>query len=402
MPRIAYFDCFSGASGDMILGALLDAGLSFAALQEAVSGLALPEGSFAIAANRVQRAGFAATKLDVEVRETPRHRSLAEVLDVIIRSRLPQTDRDKAVSVFRALGEVEAKVHGSSVEDVELHEVGSVDALVDVCGAIAGLRLLGVESVYASPLPLGHGETKGRHGLLPLPAPATLELIARASAPVLEGEGPRGEQVTPTGAALLTTLATFQRPAMRLQNVGYGAGGRDPVDRPNVLRLWLGESAVPTRHMRVIETNIDDMTPELLAYAHERLLSAGAADVWFAPIQMKKNRPGVMLSLICSEAREAELVSILLRETSTLGVRVRDVSRYEAEREVFEFESSLGPAAVKLKRLPGEEPGISPEFEPCRRLAEAHSLPLADVYRIVAEEARLLVVDTTGSGETSS
>jgi uncharacterized protein (TIGR00299 family) protein len=381
----------------MILGALLDAGLAFEALQEAVSGLALPEGSFAITANRVQRAGFAATKLDVEVRDLPRHRSLAEVLDLIATSRLPDADRTAATAVFRALGEVEAKVHGSSVTEVELHEVGAVDALVDVCGVVAGLRLLGVESVYASPLPLGHGETRGQHGLLPLPAPATLELIARAGAPISEGEGPRGEQVTPTGAALLTTLATFQRPAMRLQAVGYGAGGRDPADRPNVLRLWLGESAVQTRQMRVIETNIDDMTPELLGYAQERLLAAGAADVWFTSIQMKKNRPGVMLSLICSQAREAELVSILLRETSTLGVRTRDVSRYEADREVVEFESSLGPAAVKLKRLPGEEPGIAPEFEVCRRLAEAHSLPLAEVYRIVSTEARLLLEASSGA-----
>jgi uncharacterized protein (TIGR00299 family) protein len=278
-------------------------------------------------------------------------------------------------------------VHGSSVEDVELHEVGAVDALVDVTGAVAGLRLLGVEDVYVSPLPLGRGEISGRHGVLPLPAPATLELIARAGALTVEGEGPRGELVTPTGAALLTTLGRFQRPAVRIEGVGYGAGGRDPADRPNVLRVWIGETEAAAKRLRLIETNIDDMPAEHLAYAQESLMAAGAADAWFTPIQMKKSRPAVMLSVLCHEALESQMVSILLRETSTLGVRVREVARYEAEREVFEFESSLGPAAVKLKRLPGERPRVAPEYEVCRRIARERSLALAEVYRIVAAEA---------------
>jgi len=387
MTRVAYFDCFSGASGDMILGALLDAGLPFESLQDEVSNLALPPGAFELSAEPVKRAGFAATKLDVIVKEPPRHRSLAEVLDIVRSSQLPESDRTRIESVFQALGEVEAKVHGSSVDAVELHEVGAVDALVDVTGCVVGLRLLGVQDVYASPLPLGHGEGKGSHGVMPLPAPATLELIARAGAPTFEGEGPRGELVTPTGAALLTTLGRFQRPAMRVESVGIGAGGRDPADRPNVLRVWLGETEPAGKRMRLIETNIDDMPAELLAYTQEALLARGAADVWFTPIQMKKNRPAVMLSVLCQEALESDLVGVLLRETSTLGVRVRDVSRYEAERDVFEFESSLGPAAVKVKRLPGEEPRVAPEYEVCRRIAQEKSLPLAEVYRIVAAEA---------------
>jgi hypothetical protein len=289
--------------------------------------------------------------------------------------------------VFKALGEVEAKVHGSSMEDVELHEEGAVDALVDVTGCVVGLRLLGVQDVYASSLPLGHGEGKGSHGAFPLPAPATLELIARAGAPTVEGEGSGGEMVTPTGAALLTTLGHFERPAMRVERVGVGAGGRDPADRPNILRVWLGETEPAGKRMRLIETNIDDMAAELLAYTQEALLARGAADVWFTSIQMKKSRPAVMVSVLCQEALEADLVHILLRETSTLGVRVRDVSRYEAEREVFEFESSLGAAAVKVKRLPGEEPRVAPEYEVCRRIAQERALPLAEVYRIVATEA---------------
>jgi uncharacterized protein (TIGR00299 family) protein len=392
LARLAYFDCFSGASGDMILGALLDAGLPFESLQAEVSKLALPEGAFSIAAHRVQRAGFAATKLDVNVIEPPRHRSLGEVLDIVRRSPLDEGDKERVVKVFSVLGEVEAEVHGQTLESVELHEVGAVDALVDVAGAVAGLRLLGVDEVFVSPLPMGRGETKGAHGVLPLPAPATLALMARANAPIVEGEGPRGELVTPTGAALLTTLGRFQRPAMRLDKAGYGAGGRDPADRPNVLRVWLGHTDMPGRRMRLVETNVDDMSSELLGYAQEALFASGVADVWFTPVQAKKNRPAVMVSVLCQEALESQVVSILLRETSTLGVRVRDVGRYEAEREVFEFESSLGRAAVKVKRLPGEPPRVAPEYEVCRLIAQEKALPLAEVYRIVAGEAEALLL----------
>jgi uncharacterized protein (TIGR00299 family) protein len=384
---VAYFDCFSGASGDMIAGALLDAGLSFDDLRDTLGDLGLPQGAFSLSASRVTRAGFTATKFDVHVTEQPHHRSLRDVMAIIGDSGLPRSDIHKITAIFRALGEAEAKVHGEPLDAVELHEVGAVDAIVDVAAAVVGLRLLGVEDVYASALPLGRGQVTGRHGVLPVPAPATLELIAHAGAPIVEGEGPAGELVTPTGAAILTTLGQFKRPAMRVQQTGNGAGGRDPEGRPNILRVWLGEADTPLRRMRVIETNIDDMTPELLAYTQERLFAAGAADVWFTPVQMKKNRPGVMLSVIAAEALESELAGIILRETSTLGVRAREVARYEAQRHVFEFESSLGPAAVKVKQLPNEAPTVSPEFEVCKRIAEAQNLPLAEVYRIVAAEA---------------
>jgi uncharacterized protein (TIGR00299 family) protein len=316
---------------------------------------------------------------------------VSEVLAIIARSRLPAPDKKAVSRVFEALGRAEAKVHGRQAHETELHEVGAVDAMVDVAGAVAGLRLLGVERVYVSPLPLGYGEARGGHGVIPLPAPATLELVASAKAPVSGGEGARGELVTPTGAAILTTLGVFERPAMRLESVAYGAGGRDPVDRPNVLRLWLGETETPARLMRLVETNIDDMTPELFGYVQERLLAAGAADVWFTPVQMKKNRPGVMLSVLCREALEADVVRIILNETTTLGMRSQEVRRFEAEREPLEFDSSLGRAAVKVKRLPGEPPRVAPEYEACRSLAEVSGLPLAEVYRIVTAEALALL-----------
>jgi uncharacterized protein (TIGR00299 family) protein len=247
--------------------------------------------------------------------------------------------------------------------------------------------MLGAEPLYCSALPLGEGEVSGPHGRLPVPAPATLELVADARAPV-RGFGPAGELVTPTGAAIVTTLAKFSRPEMTVEHVGYGAGSRDPEGRPNVLRLWLGEGAEEreTRPMLLIETNIDDMTPEMLAYVQEKLIAEGAADAWFQPVQMKKGRPAVVLSVICSEADEERVARLLLRETSTLGVRVRPVHRWEAEREVIQFESSLGPAAVKVKRLPGERPQVAPEYEACRAIARATGLPIAEVYRIVQAE----------------
>jgi uncharacterized protein (TIGR00299 family) protein len=255
-------------------------------------------------------------------------------------------------------------------------------------GTVAGLRLLGVEELYCSPLPAGGGEVAGPHGTLPLPAPATLEILARARAPLRPDGGERGELVTPTGAALVAELARFGRPEMTLQKIGCGAGSRDTAERPNVLRLWLGEAvASPTRPVLLMETNIDDMSGEMLGYAVEKLLAAGAADVWLTPVQMKKNRPGVVLSVICAESEEEALAWIILRETSTLGVRVRPVQRWEAEREAFEFESSLGPVAVKVKRLPDEPPRVAPEYEACKRLAERSGLPLAEVYRIVQGEA---------------
>lgn len=371
----------------MILGALIDAGVDFETLKRELAGLALAAEAYALTCARVDRAGFAATKVDVEVKEAPRHRSLNDVLEIVDASKLPDRDKASVRRIFEALGAAEAKVHGKAVEAVELHEVGAVDAMVDVAGAVIGLRLLGVEAVYVSPLPLGAGEVRGSHGVIPLPGPATLELIAASGAAVAAGDSVRTELVTPTGAAILTTLGRFERPAMTLEAVGYGAGGRNPAERPNVLRAWVGQVDAPQKTMRLVETNIDDMTPELFGHTQELLLAAGAADAWFTPIQMKKNRPAVMLSVLCRDELEDAVVRILLRETTTLGVRVRDVRRHEAEREVMRFESSLGPAAVKVKRLPGEPPHFSPEYEDCRRIARERDLPLIDVYRIVASEA---------------
>jgi uncharacterized protein (TIGR00299 family) protein len=370
----------------MLLAAMIDAGLPLAELRRELGRLPL-EG-YEIDARRVTRAGVAATHVDVRVAPDQPARTLAGVLEIIGASSLPASDRERAGSVFTRLAEAEAKVHGETVETVHLHDVGAVDAIVDVAGAVAGLRLLGVERLYCSPLVLGEGEVNGPHGRLPVPAPATLELVARANAPVGASAGSGGELTTPTGAAIVTTLATFERPAMTVERAGYGAGKRDLADRPNALRLWLGEGAEEsTRPMLIIETNIDDMTGEMLSYVQEKLLQAGAADAWFTAIQMKKGRPAVMLSVICREPDEEKIARLILRETSTLGVRVRPVQRWEADREVMEFDSSLGRAAVKIKRLPGEPPRAAPEYDACRRLAEDTGVALAEVYRLVQAEA---------------
>jgi uncharacterized protein (TIGR00299 family) protein len=385
VSRIAYLDCFSGVSGDMLLGALVDAGVALAGMQAEL--VKLPLAGYSLEARRVTKGGLAAVQAMVQVQESPTPRTLADVTDVIDGSSLPAQDREKGIAVFRWLAEAEATVHGETVEAVRLHDVGAVDAVVDVMGTIVGLRLLGVEGLYCSPLPSGEGQVEGQHGTLPLPAPAALELLASARAPLRPADANQGELVTPTGAAIVTTLARFERPEMALERVGYGAGSRDLADRPNVLRLWLGqEAAQGTRPMVLIETNIDDTTGEMLGYVLEKLLAGGAADAWLTPVQMKKGRPGVVLSVICAEAQEEALARLLLRETSTLGVRVRPVHRWEAEREVVEFESSLGPAAAKVKRLPDEPPRVAPEYEACKQLAEARGLPLADVYRIVQAE----------------
>ena len=294
--------------------------------------------------------------------------------------------------VLRRLAEAEAAVHGTTIDDTRLHELGSLDTIVDVVGSVAGLELLQVARVYSSALPSGSGTVKSEHGPLPVPAPATAALLAMASAPVTpppNGAVDAGEMVTPTGAAILTSLATFRQPSLTLERVGYGLGSRESTQYPNVLALWLGEETgmAYTTNNTLIETNVDDMGGNLMGYLHERLFEMGARDVWFTPIQMKKNRPGTMISAIVPSELESQAVDLIMRESSTLGVRVRPVARYEAERAVVEIDTSLGRVQVKVKRIGGRDIGVSPEYESCRRIALEKGLPLKDVYGVVQREA---------------
>ena len=397
MP-LAYLDTPSGISGDIFLGCLVDAGWPLASLQDTAAGLNLPDGSWHIAAEPVMQGGLRATRLDVEVREDRTERHLADVQEIIEAANLAAEVKRRACAVFVRLAEAEARIHGTTPEAVHFHEVGALDAIVDIVGVCAGLHELAIDTLCASALPLGPGWSSSMHGRIPLPAPATLELLAGVGAPTAAAPGP-GELVTPTGAALLAELAQFRQPSMRLRRIGYGAGQK-AFDWPNVARLWLGDEVVeeqggpasgPSESLVVIETNIDDMNPELYEPVQSHLFEAGALDVWTTAIGMKKARPGTLLRVLAAAADESKLAALLLRETTTLGVRVSAVRRHVAERNVETVDTSYGRVRVKVKRLGGLAVGAKPEFEDCQALAEATGSPLPAVYAAALAAAAPLV-----------
>lgn len=385
--KIGYLDCFSGVSGDMILGALLDCGLSLDLLTAELAKLPLT--GYRIKAQPARRGIITGTQVTVTLEENaPEQRNLKEILNLVERSTLSEKAKERSALIFERLAKAEAKVHRLPVDEVHFHEVGAIDAIVDVVGTAIGLELLGIEALFCSPLPSGSGTAETHQGIIPVPAPATLELVASSGAPIRPTPSPElGELVTPTGAAIVTTLASFDSPTFSLHRIGYGVGARELATIPNVLPLWLGEMTEEERQLMLFETNIDDMSPELYGYVLERLFERGAVDVWFTPIQMKKNRPAVMLSVLASAEVEGQIVETILRETSTLGVRVQRMARHESAREIVQFDSSLGQVMVKVKLLHGVRIALSPEFEDCRRLAQKHGLPLQEVYRIITAEA---------------
>ncbi len=374
---IAYLDLPAGLSGDIFLGCLVDAGWPVEALRATIDALDLPAGCWQVRAEQVLRGPLRATLVHVDVVETAQHRHLSDIRELIEHSRLAPWVQAHAIATFARLAMAEAKVHGEPVEHVHFHEVGALDAIIDIVGAAAGLHSLGIEQLYASGAPLGSGWVESAHGRIPVPAPATLELLTAAQAPIRPSPGP-GELVTPTGAAILAQYARFEQPEMRLLRTGVGAGQRDPA-WPNVARLLLGEP-LAAGSMVEISTNIDDMNPELYGAVTQRLFAAGARDVWLAPVQMKKGRPGVVLSVIAPASLEAGLSDLLLRETTTLGVRVHAVRRHEAGREVRSVDTRYGPIQVKLKLIEGEIWGAMPEYDDCLRAAEAAGVPVRLVY----------------------
>ncbi|HEX2971286.1 MAG TPA: nickel pincer cofactor biosynthesis protein LarC [Tepidisphaeraceae bacterium] len=426
---IGYLDLPSGISGDMFLGCLVDAGWPIDQLRDTLQRLNLPAHSWSVEARSVMKGALRATLVDVQVAEGPdahhhppaveqghshshdhphhphehahhdhshshsptpaehhhAHRNLSDVRAIIEAADLPAAVKARAIAVFTRLAVAEAKVHGSTLDQVHFHEVGALDAIVDIVGTVAGVHALGIDQLYASAIPLGDGWVKTAHGQLPLPAPATLELLAGASVPTRPAPGP-GELVTPTGAALLAELATFQQPAMRIQKIALGAGQRE-LSWPNIARLWLGTAPsvaepVPasTAPFVQIETNIDDMNPQLYGAISDRLFAAGARDVWLTPMQMKKGRPGVTLSVLADAEHERTLAELVLAETTTLGVRVHPMHRYEARREMRTVETAFGAIPVKLKWVGDKLCGAMPEYEDCRRCAESHHLPVRMVY----------------------
>src|SRR5579883_2916482 len=395
---IAYLDCHSGISGDMFLGAMLDAGLAFEELRRALA--ALPLSDYQLTCEHFSDKGIRGSRFDVRLSASEQsERHLSDIAAILRASTLPPRVREPALAMFQCLAEAEATVHGTSVEAVHFHEVGAVDAIVDIVGAAWAVEALDITQLYASPLPLSSGHVKTAHGLLPVPAPATLEILRQVSAPWKPSPA-EGEMGTPTGSAMLATLARFETPAMAIERVGYGFG-RKKFPWPNCLRACLGrplavsasaDELPETDWVSVLECNIDNMTGELLGDLLERLLAEGALDVSYLPLQMKKNRPAVMLTLICQVQDGDAMARLLLSETSTLGVRVQQVQRLKAQREQVTIDTPLGNIQVKVKRLGKRIISAAPEYEACRRIALERNMPLVEVYELARQAIQEAII----------
>ncbi|HEX9919578.1 MAG TPA: nickel pincer cofactor biosynthesis protein LarC [Pyrinomonadaceae bacterium] len=375
--RTLYFDCFAGASGDMILGALVAAGADARALREHLALLDVT--GFEISFETVDRSGISATHAVVRTADEKQHRHLSAILKIIAESRLSETVKARASRIFERLGEAEARVHNVPVEKIHFHEVGALDAIVDVVGACIGFELLGIERFISSSLHVGSGTVEMAHGRFPVPPPAVVELLR--DAPVYATDI-KGELVTPTGAAIISTVcAEFGAlPAMRVASSGYGAGTRQYKDFPNVLRLMIGETneaRATSEKLFMIETNLDDASPQVIGYALERALALGALDCFLTPVQMKKNRPGVLVSILCRASEREALTGLLFDETTTLGVRSYEVERRALAREFVGVETEFGAINVKVaRRVDGSVSNIAPEYEDCRAAAASAGVPL--------------------------
>jgi uncharacterized protein (TIGR00299 family) protein len=378
---ILRFECFSGISGDMILGSLLDLGLSLDDLRAGLEKLNVK--NFSVSARKVVKSGVSATKFDVEMGEEHSHRHLAHIVKIIEGSELTRGVKEQAVAIFRRLAEAEAKVHGTTVEKVHFHEVGAIDAIVDIVGACLGMELLGVKDIYCSPLNVGSGFVDCAHGTMPVPAPATAELLR--DIPIYSNQV-SGELVTPTGAAIVSTLAKGfgPMPAFRIRGIGYGAGSKDFKGTANVLRALRCEfmdaaklevDVAPTDRVAVLEATIDDMNPQICGHLLDKLLSSGALDVFTSPVQMKKNRPGLLLTVLAPMHLADALSSQIFEETTTIGIRYHETERRVLEREVEVVESDFGNIKVKVSKLNGRVINFAPEYEDCRQAALARGVP---------------------------
>lgn len=387
--KIAYLDCFSGISGDMMLGALVDAGLPLEVLQTELSKLKL--GGYELSAEKTQRHAISATKVNVTLTQDQPTRHLHDIVTIIEESGLSDTTKSKTNKIFKRLAEAEAKVHDSSPEKVHFHEVGMTDAIVDVVGAVIGLEHLGVQEIYASPLRIGTGFVKSQHGTLPVPAPATAELIQNIPTHRTRIES---ELVTPTGAAIITILAHsfHDLPLFTSEAVGYGAGSRELQEIPNLLRIEIGTRQVSLEEDQsvVIETNIDDMNPEIYSHLVEKLLAEGAQDVYLSQVIMKKSRPGIMLSVLVEPAQVNRMSILILQETTTLGLRIYTVKRLKAKRKTTHITTEYGPIQVKVAEINGQR-RVTPEFDDCRRIAIEKNIPILKVYDIVNREVSSLL-----------
>ncbi len=395
MSRLLYFDCFSGISGDMVLGAMLDAGLPFDGLKSALGSLAIS--GYDVRAKKVMRAGVSATKFVVDESPSPGsaagsagahpHRHLSGIFKLIDQSALSPSGRDRAKALFQRLAEVEASIHDMPVEKVHLHEVGALDSIIDIVGAVHALEWAGADRIVASPLNVGGGTVTSAHGRIPVPAPATVKLLA--DAPIYSGDVQK-ELVTPTGALIVSSYASSfgALPAMQVDHVGYGAGDNDFPQSPNVLRVMIGRDAVdagtPTRVV-VIECEIDDMNPQIFGVVMDRLYAAGALEVFYVPVQMKKNRPGTLLTVVAPPALRGAMSEIIFSETTTIGLRYSEVERDCLRREHATVETPIGAVRMKLAWRDGRLVNAVPEFEDCAKLAAEKAVPVKEVQAMAVK-----------------
>ncbi len=387
--RTLYFDCFAGASGDMILGALIDAGVEPGSFKQQLSLLGVT--GYTIGFETVDRSGISATYARVQTAHEHAHRHLSDILKIIYDSRLSDNVKDRAAKIFTRLAEAEARVHDEAIEQVHFHEVGALDAIIDVVGAAIGFELLEIDRFVSSPLHVGSGTVEMEHGRFPVPPPAVTELLK--GVPFYSTEI-AGELVTPTGAAIITTVCAEYGPIplLKLEQTGYGAGTREYQKFPNALRVLVGEQEEEARksievadeHLWMIETNMDDISPQILGHVMERAFDLGALDCFFISVQMKKNRPGVLLSILCRDKERATLGELLFSETTTLGIRAYEVERRALERQIVRVETQYGSIDVKVAQLNGHTIKVMPEYDQCRQAARAAKLPL----RIIEAAAR--------------
>ncbi|HXL81319.1 MAG TPA: nickel pincer cofactor biosynthesis protein LarC [Pyrinomonadaceae bacterium] len=388
--KTLYFDCFAGASGDMILGALVAAGVNPQELKDQLALLGVP--GYAIEFETVKRSGISATYARVQTAPEHAHRHLSHILKIIYDSRLAGSVKDRAGKIFSRLAEAEARVHNEPIEKVHFHEVGALDAIIDVVGAVICFDLLGIEHFASSALHVGSGMVEMDHGRFPVPPPAVTELLKGAPFYASDIEG---ELLTPTGAAIITTVCSEYGalPQLKLEQTGYGAGTREYEKFPNVLRVLIGKTQDAQRtdaRLWMLETNVDDMSPQVFGHVMERAFELGALDCYFTPIQMKKNRPGVLLSVLCREDEREKLLDLLFSETTTLGIRSYQVERRALERRTVRVETQYGPIDVKVAALNGHIVKQMPEYEQCRQAARNANVPL----RIVEEAARNAFAET--------
>jgi uncharacterized protein (TIGR00299 family) protein len=380
--RTAHFDCFSGISGDMVLGALLDAGVPVEPIRAALDSLGLP---IQLEVETVKRCGFAATKATVIAQDQEDYRFLPDVESILAKGALSAKQRDLASTIFRKVALAESTAHGMPLERVHFHEVGALDSIADIVGAAVGLDLLGVDSFTSSPVAAGSGTVKCAHGIMPVPTPGTAELLKSvplASCPV------KGELATPTGVAILTSVVVgfTASPAMTIERIGHGAGTKDPIEQPNILRLLVGSTAGPGGEsdvVTVLETNVDDVSPEMIGHCQERLFAAGALDVFVSHGLMKKSRPGWMITVIATPGTESNLEAVLFRETGTFGVRRHTAARSKLQRESVSIDTPWGPVKAKRGWRSDGFQITTPEYDDCARVAREHGAPLRAVYDAV-------------------